>query len=308
MQFSTKYCGHCRSNVPLEGFSRDSSSSTGLDSYCKTCRNQMRVDRRKTNLLVYRQKERTYYASHKLDYQEWDQEYKRTHKETLAIKREEYQKQNKSRLSTQNREWRKRNPTLVRNSSLERLYSITYEDLLYYLENQKNTCAVCPFKFNINSPSTEDRPRVDHSHQTQVVRGLLCNTCNSGLGKFEDNLDYLVKAAQYLERDYSQIDLKIRSFPYERVQDTKQQSKNRSLKFHYKIGIQGYQWLVGTQEGKCAICSRYPKLGHPLYVDHNHKTNQIRGLLCNPCNRGLGYFKDNSIILKSAVWYLQHVR
>jgi hypothetical protein len=39
-------------------------------------------------------------------------------------------------------------------------------------------------------------------------------------------------------------------------------------------------------------------------VDHCHKSGQIRGLLCNACNKGLGLFKDSPIILEKAIKYL----
>ena len=40
-------------------------------------------------------------------------------------------------------------------------------------------------------------------------------------------------------------------------------------------------------------------------VDHDHKTNKIRGLLCNSCNRGLGYFRDDIRMVRKAAKYLE---
>lgn len=50
-----------------------------------------------------------------------------------------------------------------------------------------------------------------------------------------------------------------------------------------------YARILLSQNGACAICRRVPT-NHALHVDHDHRTNEIRGLLCHRCNRGLGYF------------------
>ena len=51
---------------------------------------------------------------------------------------------------------------------------------------------------------------------------------------------------------------------------------------------------------ECVICGANEK----LVVDHDHKTGKIRGLLCNHCNRGLGHFRDDPMLLEFATQYL----
>ncbi len=62
------------------------------------------------------------------------------------------------------------------------------------LTNQSGLCAICR------------RPTlafdVDHDHKTGAVRGLLCHTCNIGLGSFKDNVEYLANAIRYLEKSF----------------------------------------------------------------------------------------------------------
>lgn len=62
-------------------------------------------------------------------------------------------------------------------------------------------------------------------------------------------------------------------------------------------------WL--KQEGKCAICGVTENVsGKAFAVDHDHETGKARGLLCNPCNLGLGCFKDNPQRISDALEYL----
>lgn len=53
-----------------------------------------------------------------------------------------------------------------------------------------------------------------------------------------------------------------------------------------------YERMLALQGGVCAICAGPPIGKTRLSIDHDHKTNQVRGLLCDPCNRALGYFQD----------------
>lgn len=72
--------------------------------------------------------------------------------------------------------------------------------------------------------------------------------------------------------------------------------------------------LYEEQNGKCAIC-KMPGLmygeGTPketLALDHDHKTGQLRQLLCIKCNRGLGLFNDNPELLREAASYIERRR
>ena len=63
--------------------------------------------------------------------------------------------------------------------------------------------------------------------------------------------------------------------------------------------------MLESQNGICAICGNLETIQKShLSVDHDHKTNKVRGLLCRECNRALGGFKDNRILLQSAINYL----
>jgi F0F1-type ATP synthase alpha subunit len=61
--------------------------------------------------------------------------------------------------------------------------------------------------------------------------------------------------------------------------------KNAVLKNVYGITLVQYNEMFETQEGKCAICQRHQnELTRTLCVDHDHKTNKVRALLCVTCN------------------------
>ena len=76
----------------------------------------------------------------------------------------------------------------------------------------------------------------------------------------------------------------------------------------YGISPEDYDTMLKEQDNKCKIClvSFTTLKLQNIHVDHCHTTNQIRGLLCNLCNTGLGFFKDNTETLTNAIVYLEH--
>lgn len=76
------------------------------------------------------------------------------------------------------------------------------------------------------------------------------------------------------------------------VEITDVQSRNSYLKQTYGITLKDYNEMVTRQNKKCAICGRsQSEFPRRLFVDHDHKTGKVRGLLCPGCNLGLGYFE-----------------
>lgn len=99
---------------------------------------------------------------------------------------------------------------------------------------------------------------------------------------------------------------------YDRKRD-KLESRKASLRratFNrdYSMTAEQYQNILVSQNYSCAICKvdSNPS-GKSFSVDHDHKTGQIRGLLCNACNLGIGHLKDSIEVLEQAVLYLKGV-
>ncbi len=82
-----------------------------------------------------------------------------------------------------------------RKSELKSKYGMSVDDYNSMLGVQNFRCAIC----DTETPGGRGDFHVDHCHATNVVRGLLCYACNTGLGKFKDNPAALRQAAAYLE-------------------------------------------------------------------------------------------------------------
>ena len=71
----------------------------------------------------------------------------------------------------------------------------------------------------------------------------------------------------------------------------------------YNLDPSDYKWILSIQEGRCKICKK--NLEMQGVIDHDHETGKVRGVLCSPCNLGLGNFQDNPTNLENAITYLQ---
>ena len=112
----------------------------------------------------------------------------------------EYHAAHREQQLASNKEWRKKHPQRLRElerSRQLRRRGISENEYAQRLLEQGNCCAICK--------ATKPGGRyevfaIDHCHQTQLNRGLLCGSCNLGLGTFKDNPALLLAAAEYLKQ------------------------------------------------------------------------------------------------------------
>lgn len=82
-----------------------------------------------------------------------------------------------------------------KEAQLKYKYGITLDEFNSRLEAQDHKCAICYTEI----PGGLGTWHVDHCHETNKVRGLLCSRCNLSLGGFQDNIVLLLNAIKYLE-------------------------------------------------------------------------------------------------------------
>lgn len=107
-------------------------------------------------------------------------------------------RKNREKIAETERAWRSRNPhkktEYNRRRALKRLNAPNF-DFDQVFEAQGDQCAIC---------GTAEKPKskgwsIDHCHKTGRVRGILCGSCNVGLGHFKDNPKFLIMAIEYLK-------------------------------------------------------------------------------------------------------------
>jgi hypothetical protein len=84
--------------------------------------------------------------------------------------------------------------------------------------------------------------------------------------------------------------------------DQKLRKRENRLNLKYRITPEEYNAYLENQYGRCAICAKFSE--RTLHMDHDHETQQLRGLLCSNCNVGLGMFQDDPVLLRRALEYI----
>ena len=110
-----------------------------------------------------------------------------------------------------------------------------------------------------------------------------------------------VKAQKKRYNDNHLVENNIRTRNWRKLNPKK--CKGYDLKKNYGISFEEYDEMMELQNYKCAICGEEQQKS--LDCDHDHKTGNVRELLCSGCNRGLGNFDDNIKKLQKAIIYLK---
>lgn len=77
------------------------------------------------------------------------------------------------------------------------------------------------------------------------------------------------------------------------------------LRSKFGMTVEQKDQMMISQDNRCAICSSQFKDRSYACVDHDHKTGKIRQLLCRGCNAGIGNLKENPMIIKAALLYVE---
>ncbi len=155
-----KICPHCRQDLDESNFYRRANGT--LRSWCKICNRKFAKD---------------YYAKHP---------------GLVGEKAKLWREKNKLRVI----EYRQKNRQKSHRRDISRKYKVSAAWFDDQMAAQKSKCRIC--KKALLWTDKTNTPHVDHCHSTGMVRGILCNRCNSVLGLCEDSIALLQSSIRYL--------------------------------------------------------------------------------------------------------------
>ena len=207
----TKVCTKCKEEKLLLDYSWADKAKGTYQYDCKTCCNEYARLRRISNpeyMVKWRVENvekiqasrKAWNKAHPEKVEEYAIQCARFYKnnpEKKSAKDKKYRDKNKSRLNAMARKWRKSNPEVVRKHNLKKYFGLTVQDYDDMYIEQGGRCGIC----GTHQSELSQKLSVDHNHDTNCIRGLLCSSCNLALGTFQDNPNILRNAVKYLEQE-----------------------------------------------------------------------------------------------------------
>ena len=160
-----------------------------------------------------------------------------------------------------------------------------------------------------------DRPTTKEAREAAVVRPQQpsgvperqCNKCgktkpSAAFYKRYDHPHLLQATCKDCKRAYS------RAWHADKKDDPTYSAsrRDRRIRHHYGISQEDYDALIDSQHGVCAGCGTSDPGKHGVFdIDHDHQSGKVRGLLCSPCNRALGFLRDSAETAMNLARYIQ---
>ena len=121
-----------------------------------------------------------------------------------------------------------------------------------------------------------------------------------------------VQLKKYKEENKEKLEVASLLWKKNNPDKVKQYQRTSNLRKNFGLSMDEYEEMLANQNNLCAICEKPETFIHHqtketarLAVDHCHKTNKVRKLLCKSCNTALGLFKDDIGVMENAVQYLK---
>lgn len=274
-ELENRLCNQCQKIKPIEQFVKSQRGKNGRRYCCKECCNQKQKEDRKKNKNSNITEKICNQCNKKLDVSKFTKNnamssgYLNTCKECTN-----------NRINQRNHNIAKNLPkqkTCKKCNELKdgcEFYRINAKD------GYKDICKECCKQEKVNNLKCYTKTCTMCKECKNITNFSFIHTRKEGLNNRCNDCRKLVAKKLYLKN--------------------KEQHKNWGLKRLYNITIEEYYALCKKQDNKCYIC----KEEKDLAIDHSHKTGDIRKLLCEDCNMGLGLFDENVLTIHRAIEYL----
>lgn len=169
----------------------------------------------------------------------------------------------------------------------------------------------CPLLFKLCTSCEKVKPTSEFNWRRRgYARGVVwrrrshCKTCEShNWARYAAKLSDEKRDIRYANhRDYMATE------QGKRLTAKYEAGRDYSFRRTYGITKADYEAMALAQGGLCKICGQRPsgkgRAGARLVIDHCHTSGKVRGLLCNICNLGLGYFREDTHRLERAKNYI----
>ena len=175
-----RICYNCKQEQAINQFYKNKNIASGHEYECRTCKNNYRKEWNKANPELVKQYDKARYQNNKEKNIERAKHWYEENKEKVKIRQKEQRELNPEKAKIQDRK-----------NKLKTKYNTTPELVEELRIKQENRCAICANEFT-------GTPYIDHCHKTEIVRGLLCHSCNVSIGLLKENSETLSNAIKYL--------------------------------------------------------------------------------------------------------------